>query len=235
MNTINKKQKRTWALSNHRVNVGVWGFKISLFKEITLTTRESDMLPGKNGVKKTACKFGKDFQRLIKYFRDEGYEIEYCGCFELSPDKKLLHWHGLLRIKYGYFPISRRELGDLWNKYHNAFAVSIKNVYDTEGLKKYVIKHLLKEYLNQGLIRNKFLVSKGWSRYFVKELESEFKRWWVNGCEAGSWMSTYGYRLMNQTVQKWCEKGIVGVYASWGRFIAKGDKIDAEIFGEEVK
>lgn len=196
MPDLSRDEKRKYAMAMRRVDYGIWGYKTSLFRVITLTTREGD--------DNTTGKFGKDFRKLIAWFRKLGYKVEYCGVFELSPGKWLLHWHGILRVKGGYFPVSRRELGDKWNELHNAFAVKIESVEKMAYLQKYINKHMVKDYVSGEVIRNKFLVSGGWGRKGVKELIVEFKKWWVN--VSGDYcVSSAGWAFLKILVRRYCE------------------------------
>ena len=66
----------------------------------------------------------------------------------------------------------RRELGDRWNKYHGAFVVQITEVVSRKDLEKYILKHILKEYIGiDEDVRNKFLFSRGWMRGGWKTVE----------------------------------------------------------------
>jgi len=122
-----------------------------------------------------------------------------------------LHWHGLFRIVGGFFIDSdihkvRRVMGDRWNKYHGAFVVEITRVNSHEILKKYILKHVMKEFVGEDdVIRNKFLFSKGWMRLDWKKVEGLAKTW-VLGGGSGSWMSKTGWSLVNEVMESWAEK-----------------------------
>lgn len=262
LTNLTKAEKRKYALANRRFDYGIWGYLPTLFFEVTLTTRERDMLPGIKGNKKVATKFGKDNQRLMKWIESSGYEVEYCGCFEFTPQKHLLHWHGIWRVKGGFLKLYKgdvkdinntwtdneghkhskhidantKALGDKWNELHDSFSISLGQVSNMDALQAYIKKHIIKDYLNQGIIRNKFLVSKGWCRDGIKEINEEFKRWWINGIESGSWMSDKGYKILNEAVKLWCEVGIVGInYKNIGWFQANGKNITNEIYDYSTK
>ena len=225
MSQLMSAEKRKYALAMRRVDYGIWGYPISLFKKITLTTREGD--------DNSTERFKKDFRKLVVWFRKLGYEVEYCGVFELTPAKQLLHWHGLLRIKSGYFPVTRRELGDKWNEIHNAFAVEIEPVRKMAYLQKYINKHMVKDYLAQSIIRNKFLVSDGWMRKGYKEIIAEFKHWWRNG-SGELWLAKEAWNVLNRVVKKFCEGEDVVVKANFGFFKLVDGRVDDEIYeGEE--
>jgi len=244
---LDKVQKRKYAMAMRRIDYGVWGWSSSVFQEVTLTTRL--------GQDQSTDKFKKDLRLLVQWMRRRGIKIEYCGCYELSPLKGLLHWHGLFRIKGGFLKLydgevrdlkewkgddkqwhskhlnaNRRALGDRWFEIHGAFRVSIDKVRNEEEMKSYILKHIVKDYLNEDLIRNKFLVSKGWCRKGTNEINDEFKRWWVNGYEKIGWMSSKGYKMMNDMLRRWCEMNEVQVNASFGYFKVQGLNIDAQLY-----
>jgi len=226
MGYLSKEDRRRYAKAMRRIEYGVWGKPLSLFRKITLTTRKGD---------DNSCKrFGKDFRKLIAIFRGLGYSLEYCGVLELSPKNHLLHWHVLFRVKGGYFPITRRKLGDMWNEIHNAFAVDIKNINKGKELVEYINKHMVKSVLNsEGEIRNKFLVSKGWLPGGWSALVSEFKNWWVNG-SGDIWMGREGYVQLNNILKRACEAQNTILKTRFGYIEVVGFKVrSAEIYGYE--
>ena len=97
MGELSKAEKRKYALAMRRIDYGIWGYSVKLFFEMTLTTREGD--------DNSTERFGKDVGKLIKWMRGLGFTIAYCGVYELSPGKRLLHWHGLLRVKGGFLKL----------------------------------------------------------------------------------------------------------------------------------
>ena len=141
-------EKAQYAMGMRRLNLGFWGYPLSTLRAIHLTTRE--------GNDNTTKVFARDLRKLVSSFRAEGYDVQYCGVLEYTPEKGLLHWHGLVRIKGGYFPVTRRMLGDRWNVCHGAFVVQIQPVDTKKELREYVGE--------EENIRNKFLFSKGWMR-----------------------------------------------------------------------
>jgi len=189
-------------MAMRRFNLGIWGWPISLFRKIVLTTRE--------GNDNTTKVFTRDLRKLISRFRAERYEVEYNGAFELTPGKGLLHWHGILRIKGGYFPITRRMLGDMWNEIHGAFVVLIETIDTGEQLKEYILKDIMKQYLDEAYIddnftRNKFLTSRGWMRKGWKEVEGIAKAWVLAGLDL-QWMDREKWSLVNEIMLVWAEK-----------------------------
>jgi hypothetical protein len=213
------KQKREWrelahsekmkyAMAMRRLNLGYWGYPVSTLKAIHLTTRE--------GNDNTTAVFARDLRELVGGFRAEGYDVQYCGALEYTPGKGLLHWHGLFRVKGGYFilPMStpkdkakvRRVLGDRWNVCHGAFVVEIKPVRNNKELREYITKHIMKEYVGEDEdIRNKFLFSKGWMREGWKEVESIAKGWVLGGASA-MFMNKERWALVNEIMLAWAEK-----------------------------
>lgn len=195
---LSHNERTKYAQAMRRINLGTWGYPVSTLRQIHLTTRE--------GNDNTAKVFAKDLRRLFIVWRGEGYQVEYNGALAYTPEKGLLHWHGLLRIKGGYFPVSRRMLGDLWNEIHGAFVVKIATVNSGEQLKQYVVAHMLHEYLGMdNLIRNKFLFSKRWMRPGWKEVEGIAKTW-VLGGEPAIFMTRRGWDLVNEIMKVWAEK-----------------------------
>jgi hypothetical protein len=210
-------ERRKYAMAMRRLNLGIWGYPVSTLRAVHLTTREGD--------DNTHWVFARDLRKLIKSFRDDGYDLQYNGALEFSPEKHLLHWHGIFRIKGGFFlkpMISRedkgavrRELGDRWNECHGAFAVQITDVASRKDLKKYILKHILKEYIgiDEG-IRNKFLFSRGWMREGWKMVEDLAKSWVLGGSESDGGMSAMlmekeKWDKVNEVVEAWAEKKTV--------------------------
>ncbi len=226
MGSLSNAEKRKYALALRRVDYGIWGYARSVFRVVTLTTREGD--------DNSTRRMGKSIKKLIAWMRKLGYGIEYCGVFELSPGKGLLHWHGILRVKGGYFPVTRRMLGDKWNEIHNAFVVDLAVVKNISYLERYINKHMVKDYLSEGVIRNKFLVSRGWMRSGISELIVDFKKWWVN-VTGDIWVSNAGWLLLKTIIRRYCENKNVLVGGTSGHFGLSGGRVDAEIYSfEEV-
>ena len=195
---LTHSEKMKYAMAMRRLNLGCWGYPLSTLRQIHLTTKE--------GNDNTTKVFARDLRKLVCSYRAEGYDVEYDGALEYTPGKGLLHWHGLFRIKGGYFPVSRRMVGDAWNKYHGAFVVQIKPVKSGDELKKYITKHIMKEYLGEAeAIRNKFLFSKGWMREGWKEVEIIAKTWVLGGLDS-IYMSKERWNLVNEIVLAWAEK-----------------------------
>jgi len=201
-------------MAMRRLNLGIWGHAISTLRAVHLTTKKGD--------DNTPWVFASDLRKLVKSFRRDGYDLEYNGALEFSPEKHLLHWHGIFRIKGGFFlkpmiswedkAAVRRELGDRWKKYHGAFAVQITEVASKKDLEKYILKHILKEYIGVDEdMRNKFLFSRGWMREGWKKLEELVKLWVLGGPESDGglsamYMTKEGWDKVNEIVQAWAEK-----------------------------
>ena len=191
-------EKMKYAMAMRRLNLGFWGYPISTLKAIHLTTRE--------GNDNTTKVFARDLRELVSGFRAEGYGVQYCGALEYTLGKGLLHWHGLFRIKGGYFPVTRRMLGDRWNEIHGAFVVKIVPVNTNKELREYITKHIMKEYVGEDdEIRNKFLFSKGWMRDRWKEVEGIAKGWVLGGLD-GMYMNKERWDLVNKIMLAWAEK-----------------------------
>jgi hypothetical protein len=94
---------------------------------------------------------------------------------------------------------------------------------------------MVKEYLGQGVIRNKFLVSSGWSRQGWQEMAKGFKEWWVNG-KGLTWMDREGWSALNLVIRSWAEGKPSIVRTSWGELVVAEGKIERAViyaFNEE--
>ena len=227
---LTRAEKRKYAMAMRRLNLGIWGYQVSTLRAVHLTTKKGD--------DNTHWVFARDLRKLIKSFRDNGYDLQYNGALEFSPEKHLLHWHGIFRVKGGFFlkpmiswedkAAVRRELGDRWNKCHGAFAVQITEVASRKDLREYILKHILKEYIGVGeSIRNKFLFSRGWMRKGWKEVEDLAKSWILGGPESDGGMSPMlmtneMWNKVNEIVQAWAEKKTV---------LLPGEYIDGKVSG----
>jgi hypothetical protein len=198
---LTHNEKAKYAVAVRRLNLGYWGYALSTLRAVHLTTREGD--------DNTSGVFARDLRKTVGMYRSEGYGLEYCGALELSPGKRLLHWHGLWRISGGYFPVTRRMLGDRWNECHGAFVVKMTPVNTNKELREYIVKHILKEYVGEDeRIRNKFLFSKGWMREGWKEVQGIALLWVLDG-KSSVWMNKERWALVNEIMQAWAEKRTV--------------------------
>lgn len=246
---LSQPEKRRYAQGRSRVDCGVWGFKMNRFQTLHLTTREGDS----NSVKR----FTKDFRKLIKWMRSLGFVLEYCCILGLTHDKRLLHMHGLLRLKGGFFKLyeglpkdrkkkwkdkkgkwhnahvdaNRKALGDKWNEIHNAFSVDNQPLFNKKSMQGYVVSHMMKDYvLSQG-IRNKFLVSKSWLPEGIKELMKEFKTWWKEGT-GEIWMGKLGWKMWNVLQQRCCEGENTIIKKDFGYIIIDGFRVREAVLYE---
>ena len=222
-----KYDKRKYAQAMRRIEIGIWGHKKSLFRTINLTTRAGDdNSPGR---------FIRDFRKMIKWLRSKslGRPIEYCCALGYTPENELLHVHGLLRVKGGYLPVSRRELGDKWNELHGAFAVKMAPVKSYGILLEYVSGHIMKDYSSAGMIRSHFLVSRGWRNHGYENIVEEVKEWYLNGIDSG-WLDSKGWRIVNKVIKGYCEHKDMIIKADFGHVIIRhGRVVEAEIYGYE--
>ena len=230
---LTSAEKRKYAMAMRRLNLGIWGHPVSTLRAVHLTTKE--------GNDNTPWVFARDLRKLVDSFRDDGCGLQYNGALEFSPDNHLLHWHGIFRIKGGFFlkpmilwqdkALVRRELGDRWNKYHGAFVVQITGVASRSQLKKYILKHILKEYIGVDEdMRNKFLFSRGWMREGWKTVEDLAKLWTLGGSESDGglsamFMTKKHWDKVNEIVEAWAEKGTVTFH---------GEVVDGEEAGDLV-
>jgi len=223
-------ENKKYATGMRRLWLGIWGYQVSTLRSVHLTTKE--------GNDNTPWVFARDLRKLVNSFRAEGFGLQYDGALEFSPEKHLLHWHGLFRIKGGYFikpmiswqdrAVVRRTLGDRWNECHGAFVVDIEPVTMRKALREYILKHILKEYIGvDEEIRNKFLFSRGWMREGWKKVEDKAKLWVLGGYESDGGMSAMlmtkkGWNKVNEIVQAWAESKTV---------MFPGESIDGEQSG----
>ena len=166
---LEMKKKRRYAKAMKRLEYGTWGYAPSLFRKLTLTTRGGD----DNSVER----FLKDLKELRRRCAALGYEIEYAGGIGYTPKKGLVHWHGLWRIKGGYFlcpledtkRVAEQKIRKLWLEIHNAFEIEFDSVDSGNDLQKYIVKHILKDLMDSAYGLERLNGSKGWPRPGVKE------------------------------------------------------------------
>ncbi len=222
MKTLTRNESRKYAVGMRRIEYGIWGYPHSLFYAVVLTTRAGD----DNSTKK----FGYDFQRLVAWLRKQ-YVLEYCGVFQLTPKKGLLHIHTIFRVKGGYFPLTRRELGDKWNEIHGAFVVHIKHMGFREALQAYITKDMCKTYVDyEGGIRNKFLVSSGWCRAGIKQAGKRLKELYCELIDS-SWPDERGWKILNECLKCWAEGKTFRAYVGDGCIQWTGKYINSYIIG----
>lgn len=214
---LSHDDRRKYATAMRRLNLGIWGHKVSTLRAVHLTTRKGD--------DNSSFKFARDLRKLVYGFRSEGYGLEYSGGLEYSPDNHLLHWHGIFRVKGGFFikPMIgwedkakvRAMLGKRWNECHGAFVVQITDVGSEADLRVYILKHIMKEYIGSDEeLRNKFLFSKGWMRQGWKRIEDLVKEWVLGGKEAeggisAMFMTKDMWTKVNEVVEAWCKRETV--------------------------
>jgi hypothetical protein len=207
-------EKRKYAMAYRRLNLGTWGYAVSTLRAVHLTT--------KAGNDNTPVVFAKDLRKLVDSFRCDGYDLQYNGALEFSPEHHLLHWHGIFRVKGGFFikpmiswddrKLVLRELGIRWNKIHGAFRVEIAPVGSRRDLEAYILKHIIKEYIGVDEdIRNKFLFSRGWMRLGWKMVEDLAKQWVLGGSEPDGgldslYMDKSRWDKVNEVVRAWAER-----------------------------
>lgn len=195
-----KREKRVYARAMRRLEYGYLGYAPSLFRKVTLTTREGD--------DNTRDTFLKHLKMLSDSFEREGYVIDYCGVLLPTPGKGLLHWHGVWRIKGGYFihrlpdrgREAEKEVRKRWLKYHNAYEIDFEAMRREGTFRQYVIKHILKGFVEE---RARLNFSKGWTRPGLKEAQEVIKRF-VNEDLGVLYMSSADWKLYNGMEQAFC-------------------------------
>jgi hypothetical protein len=219
---LDKKGKRRYAKSINRIESGTYGEKPSLFFKIDLTTREGD--------DNTPERLKRDIKKLMVDMRVE-HDIEYVFAIGETPDKGLVHTHGLLRVKGGFLKLydgdvkdnrnkwrdnryqlhsehidaNRKALGDMWNRIHGAFVVQLQPVNENfkNELHRYIVKHIMKDYIM--IPDNRLMVSSGWSHHEHEDMVNQFKAWWMRQDDA-SWLSSTGWSVVNQLIQIFYER-----------------------------
>lgn len=235
---MEKEERSKYARGINKIQLGVWGFKTDRIYSIHLTTRLGD--------DNSTARFGKDFRKLIRWMRSLGYKVEYCFAMGLTPEKGLLHGHGLIRFGGSSIKLydgavrssktwrdgknklhskhidgNRRALGDKWNQCHGAFSVDLAGFYGKETFEKYITKHIMKDYINASMIRNSFLMSFGWKRKGYENIITEVKDFWEQG--TGNWLGTDGWRLANKAVKAYCERtNLLFTTSFGGLFMTRG-------------
>ena len=195
-----KREKRVYARAMRRLEYGYLGYAVSLFRKVTLTTREGD--DNKRGT------FLKHLKMLVDSFKRDGYVVDYCGALLPTPGKGLLHWHGLWRIKGGYFLYrmpdrgreAEKEVRKRWLRYHNAYEIDFESMRREGTFKEYVSKHILKDFVEE---RARLNFSKGWSRPGLKEAQEIIKRFVSEG-RSMMLMSREDWKLYNEVEQAFC-------------------------------
>lgn len=250
---LTKSEKRKYALGCRRIELGLHGYNPNRFWSIHLTTKALDDNSSK--------RFIKDVRKLIKWMRkDLRNDIEYIFGVGYTPINNLIHAHGLIRVnKVHYFKLydgdlksgrmykgdrklhsphidaNRRALGDKWNEIHGAFIVDIQHYRESEVLNEYIVKHMLKDISVNASMRSSFLVSKGWRKKVSKDLEYDFKRWWIELYDL-SWLDKKGWNVYNDLIKGIMKGGDVYIEDSRGHFLvnSRGVVVESEIYTMEV-
>ncbi|MGD1118113.1 MAG: hypothetical protein ABR886_01335 [Dehalococcoidales bacterium] len=192
-----KKERMKYAKSMRTLEIGVWGHRPGCFFAIHLTTRQGDDMSDK--------RFKTDLRKLVMWIRKiSGVKVEYAGALGYSPGNHLLHFHGLLRFKgFMKMQITRRMLGDKWNEIHGAFVVKMDGVRTMKDLEKYILQHIMKDYVAGGMGEKFVVESKGWRRKIPEDMIKAFKEWYIK-IDDSPWLDKDGYRCLNEVVKLYC-------------------------------
>lgn len=221
---FSQKDKQKYASGCRRLELGVWGYPVSLFYKIHLTTKMGNDNSAKN--------FTKDFRKLIRWMKNKGLEVEYCGALGYTPQNNLIHGHFIFRVKGGFLKLydgavkddinewydeqgerhsdhvdaNRRSLGDAWNKFHGAFVVALGRFTNSNQFIPYITGHVMKDYMNyDGQDRLRFVKSKKWDWRCKNGLVKEFRKWW-SATVGTSYLSEYGgFQLLKEFQKRMCE------------------------------
>lgn len=185
-------EARRYARGINRVMSGIWGRELSKFRECTLTTREGD--------DNTWYRMRKDIAKLIARLKTRGIVVEYCFSPEVSPKSGLLHVHGFIYMRKG--SIELYELQALWKDIHGASQVTMKEARSHKAVCKYMVKHMLKEYVEDIGFKGKLLLSRKWLPLGWKQVREHLVKWAMDRVYSfgeGIWA------IMNKMYEDWCK------------------------------
>ena len=126
-------------------------FRVDEFVKYELTTREGD--------DNTYKRMANDHKVLLHYLRKKGYKLSYIACTELSPNKGLMHLHGMFR---GVKLPDHALLKDIWSRLHNAPIVWIQSCWDKDNVVDYAVKHVVKQYPETSRNGQRLMLAKDW-------------------------------------------------------------------------
>lgn len=208
---LSKALSRRYALGMRRAEMGIWGYRPSLFRSLHVTTRAGD--------DNSFERLRRDLRRLFDYWRKErGYDVEFFGGMGYSPINGLAHFHGLLRIKGGYFRVSNHQLHDKWHEIHGAFEGVIEPTFsaeDKEALVKYVTQHILKDIFASKCGEDLFVMSRGWLPHGWAWFQKLLIAWWSGG-HGGFTMTDSDWNGVKRAMRLWCEEGTFVVPGRYG-------------------
>lgn len=213
MSELSLNERRRYAKAYNRVESGIWGRDLSKLFEVSLTTRLGD--------DNTYRRLRMDYIKLVKRVRYLGVSVDYYAVPELSPDNSLIHLHCIWYMRNGR--ISKVELQDMWKELHGAVQVDLKEVITQEAVQKYVVKHLLKDYLVKEEFKAGALMSRGWLPQGAKKFHKVLCRW-ANERKY-KWWNIDIWQVVNGLYEEWCKYNKVSfeVDGKMTVFYRKGD------------
>ena len=174
---LSRAEKRRYAMALDDMETGLYGHNLALFKAVTFTTRgdfENDAGRRKN----TPWGIQASNMTLRQRMREEDILDADCMCREWSPLNKLMHTHGLWRLRRpmssdDIYPIAR----EYWKRIHWAHRVEIEDIYSAEAFKKYIAKHTFKNYIGIEYGRMRLLKTNNWLPAGIRLVRKILRRW----------------------------------------------------------
>jgi hypothetical protein len=158
-----KKEDGKYFRQRDRITWGILGdgskpYNPGQFAKYELTTKE-----GVNNDIKLMVKHHKALLRKIERFK--GIKLDYVAVPELSPQKGLIHIHGIMRNN-SYIGedeiIEKYTLSEWWEKIHGAKITWISAPRSFHDATQYMVKHTIKEYPESSRLGFRALTSKHW-------------------------------------------------------------------------
>lgn len=186
--------KKRYARAINRIKAGGYGRPIKDLKEFSLTTKE--------GTDNTWATFKKDFTKWVRQLREkEGFYFEYVASPELTPEKGLLHVHGVLAFQG---VMSLKVMSKYWKMIHGASRVHIRRVKSYKAYGNYIIKHMLKNSKDLSLLKARILMSKDWLPHGWYKCLKEQCRWAIEMIDRGIDEGAVWYEV-DRRYKSYCE------------------------------
>ena len=182
---LNMNTRRKYAKINRCFELGIWSSDEGCMFPIVLSTAEKSVLNDRKRRKRnhnTWKQLKNDNRQLKLAMKRLGFDYEYCLCPELTPGKRLLHLHGLIRVKNDvkmadFF----KALSENWMILHGSPVVWIGEVYNMKNLIRYNTKDAIKNYLSErfefGYVSPRLLKSRKWLPSGWKKAQKIFVSW----------------------------------------------------------
>jgi hypothetical protein len=227
------KEKELYAKANQTMNLGVWGFDLSLVKWVTL--------PGVIGCKNTWRDIVLDNRRLRHETRkilSIGYEDCLCGRIN---GEGVYCLEGFYRLEKSMKVVDlQKVLGQAWGRIHHTTEVQVRSVKKFEDIKWDALHRVFKHSDGIDRFRMRVLHSPGWVRPGWKALRPILMEWAFGliGTEDYTEDDPFLTREMEQDIRESIWKQVADYTFSWclGERIMlnMGDKI-WYVKGTEIK